>query len=351
MRIAMMVLAACGSPTPHPVAMLVTPRASHAATLLADGTVLVTGGFRKGPDGYAQLYAGTTEVFVPTTGAVVPGPDLLQPRCGHATATLADGSLLIVGGWNAGGVMGSAELLDRDRRGFVAAGALATARGGLTATHLANDHVLVIGGSDDRRSLASIEELDPRTRSWRTVGSLAVPRTGHTATLLADGRVLVIGGESAPHTVVASAEIFDPASGVSTPTGSLAVRRYKHGAVTLANGDVLVVAGSDERDWRGKSATTEIYDVRAGRFRAGPALAAERFKLPNAVLRLPDGDIVIAGGAATIERVRSTSRIIGSLGAASYYGTATLLPSGELVVIGGYDDRVQTSSAIWRIAI
>ncbi len=355
MRIAFaLLLFACGSSGPRPaatVATLATPRASHGASLLADGTVLVTGGFRKGPDGYSQLYAGTTEIFVPATNTIVRGPDLVHARSGHATAILDDGSILIAGGWNADGVMGSTERFDPRTRSFGSAGELATPRGGLTATRLANGHVLVIGGTDEKRSLTSIEAFDPHTRTWREVGALATPRAGHTATLLSDGRVLVVGGESQPGIVVASAELFDPATGRSISTGSLAVARYKHGAVVMANGEVLVIAGSNERDSRGKYATTEIYDPLGGRFRSGPALAQERFKLPSAVLVLPDGDIAIAGGAATIERVRAASRTIGSLGAASYYGTATLLPSGELVVIGGYDDRLRTSAAVWRIAL
>ncbi|MEO8706288.1 MAG: kelch repeat-containing protein [Kofleriaceae bacterium] len=348
MRILALLLGlACGSSRPQPIANLATPRASHSASLLADGTVLVSGGFRKGPDGRSQLYSDTTEIFDPASNAIARGPAMVAARCGHVAVTLTDGAILIAGGWNEHGVMRSAELYDPRARTFSALPDLAEARGGATATALANGHALVIGGGT-----ASIEELDPATRTWRPAGSLSTPRSGHTATVLRDGRVLVVGGEAGRGTVLASAEVFDPKTGRSVAVGSLATARYKHGAVRLANGNVLVIAGSSEQDWRGKYASTEIYDARTATFGPGPTLTEPRFKLPGAVVALPGGDVAIAGGAATIERVHDTAtRTVGRLDAASYYGTATLLPTGELVVIGGYDDDIHTSSAIWRITL
>jgi hypothetical protein len=194
----------------------------------------------------------------------------------------------------------------------------------------------VSNGRGEARTTATVEIFDPTTQRWRAAGALAVPRSGHTATLLPDGRVLVIGGAMTARRVVASAELYDPRTEQATPAGDMAEARYKHGAVLLANGDVLVIGGSDERDWTGKRATTELYDPRTRSFRAGPRLAVPRFKLPRAVLALANGDIAIAGGAATVEVMRDgRSRTLATLDAA-YYSTATRLASDELVVIGGY---------------
>lgn len=54
-------------------------RADHTATLLADGRVLICGGFDAG--GRALR---STELFDPGTGAFTPGPDLTAPRADHA---------------------------------------------------------------------------------------------------------------------------------------------------------------------------------------------------------------------------------------------------------------------------
>src|SRR5215207_5356420 len=99
-----------------PVATLSEPRASHSATLLADGTILIAGGFRKGPDGKSQLYSETTDVFDPARDRVTRGPKLHQARSGHATAVLADGSVLVIGGWHASGVLASCERYDPSTR-------------------------------------------------------------------------------------------------------------------------------------------------------------------------------------------------------------------------------------------
>jgi deoxycytidylate deaminase len=334
-----------------PTAVMSKPRASHGASLLDDGTVLVTGGFRKAADGYSQLYEDTTEVFDPRTDAVAWGPRMHHARAGHVTVTLGDGSVLVAGGWGDGGALRSTELYDPRTRAFVEVGGLAEQRGGATATRLADGRVAVIGGGPDGRALATVELYDPALRRWSAGGALTVPRTGHTATLLRDGRVLVIGGAGDERHVTASAELYDPRTGRSAPTGKMAVVRYKHGAVMLGGGRVLVVGGSDERDWRGKHATTEVYDVQSGSFRAGPRLGAPRFKLPRAVLALDSGDIAIAGGAATVEVLHGDAmRTVASLDAA-YYSTATRLPSDEVVVIGGYDDRLRSSTAVWRIRL
>jgi len=100
----------------------------------------------------------------------------------------------------------------------------------------------------------------------------------------------------------------------------------------------------------GKLATTELYDPATGRFSAGPALTAPRFKLPSAIAVVGE-DVVVAGGAGSIERVRpgAESRAIATL-AARYYSTVTVV-GDRLVVIGGYDDHAQTHDEIWSIAL
>src|SRR5262249_26806793 len=105
-----------------PVASLAVPRWSHSASLLADGTILVAGGMRKAADGVAQLYTDTSELVDPRTDAVVAGPRLGQARGGHVAVTLADGSVLVAGGWNATGALRSAERFDPATRTFSAVG-------------------------------------------------------------------------------------------------------------------------------------------------------------------------------------------------------------------------------------
>ena|SRR3990172_7072929 len=73
-------------------------RASHTATVLPDGRVLIAGGFRKGPDGYSQIYSHTAEVFDPKTQIFTLTGEMHSERSGHTATLLPNGNVLIAGG-------------------------------------------------------------------------------------------------------------------------------------------------------------------------------------------------------------------------------------------------------------
>jgi hypothetical protein len=89
---------------------LTTPRNSHAATLLANGKVLAVAGFNNEPVSFTQK---STELYDPATGAWTASADLNVARGNHAATLLPNGNVLVSGG-NGGGAPGlaSAELYD-----------------------------------------------------------------------------------------------------------------------------------------------------------------------------------------------------------------------------------------------
>ena len=102
MKLAALILAvpaiAAGGAAPTPVAPAV-PRAVHTATLLATGDVLLVGGCAV--DGCDLDERGaTTEIFDAKTRLFRTGPPLRSPRNGHGAFRLADGSVLVFGGWD-----------------------------------------------------------------------------------------------------------------------------------------------------------------------------------------------------------------------------------------------------------
>lgn len=327
------------------VAPMAETRASHTATLLPDGKVLVAGGFRKAADGATQLYSATTELYDPAARRFGAGPRLAHARCGHTATLLTDGTVLIAGGWadSPAGLV-TTEILVRGA--FVPGPDLDSPRGGHTATRLTDGRVLIVGGEGATTAVV----FDPATRRFGPAAAPSVPRAGHTATLLSDGRVLIAGGSRHRGEVEASAEIYDPAADRWTATGGLATARYKHAAVLLADGRVLFVGGSDTADWKGQLDSAEIYDPRTGRFAATEKLRAARFKLHEGVARLPDGRVLVAGGSRTVEIFDpATGRFTaaGTLDGEGYFGTATALGDGAVLVAGGYDVRLHAGVGAW----
>ncbi|HEX8696645.1 MAG TPA: kelch repeat-containing protein [Longimicrobium sp.] len=329
------------------VARMGAARAAHTATLLGDGRVLVAGGCTV--DGCEMAAAGATaELYDPRARRFTPAGRMSARRGGHTATRLADGTVLLAGGWDGGRQLATAELYDPRTGRFTATGSLARARGGHTATLLPDGRVLIAGGDGGVRE---VEVYDPRTRSFRTVGSLREPRSAHAASLLANGRVLLTGGSVRRGTVVSSAEVFDPRTGRSTATGEMTRVRHRHAAAALPDGRVLVLGGSDHRDWRGRCATAEVYDPATGRFTRVSDLRTARFKLANAVVPLANGTVLVAGGGETVEAFSPPRGEFftahGSLGAARQFSTATALADGSVLIVGGYDERVRPTATAW----
>jgi hypothetical protein len=114
-------------------------------------------------------------------------------------------------------------------------GSMHTARERHTATLLANGKVLVVGGYDGSNLVASAEVYDPGTSSWTVFPATA--RLYHTATPLNSGKVLIVGGGGK------SVEVYDPATVVWSFTSSLNTGRKDQTTTLLANGLVLVAGG------------------------------------------------------------------------------------------------------------
>jgi hypothetical protein len=186
---------------------------------------------------------------------------------------------------------------------------------------------------------------------------MAEARAAHTATALKDGRVLIVGGSSGHYpsqNVYRSAEIFDPATGKFSSAGQMTVARHKHAAILLRSGKVLIVGGSDNRDWHGEYASAEIFDPASKTFTATGTMNTSRFKIPQAMALLPNGRVLVAGGGPFAELYDETTgtftKIPGSLGAARFFASATLLPGGKALITGGYAEsggNLPATPAAW----
>ncbi|HJS19383.1 MAG TPA: kelch repeat-containing protein [Anaerolineales bacterium] len=332
-----------------PVLKMNVPRAAHTATLLPDGRVLIAGGFRE--EVTSEVAIADAELFDPTTKTFVPTGSMNEPRDGHTATLLPNGQVLIVGGWNQSGRSSTAELYDPLTEKFEYTASLMAPRQGMTATLLNNGQVLIAGGDSARSTPQMTAELyDPATKRFIASGSLDHGRMAHSATLLKDGKVLLVGGSPGNGDVLASAEIYDPQTGTFSPTSDASMVRYKHSAVLLQDGNVLILGGSNQEDWSGKYDSAEVYNSRTGIFMGISDMNRKRFKLADAAILLPDGNVLIGGGNRQLEifDVQDQEFILSDSLDNDYYSSVlTLLDTEHVLITGGYDANIQPSDKAW----
>ena len=217
-------------------------------------------------------------------------------------------------------------------------------------------YFVITGGlGPDWPQTARAEIYDPQTGTFTAIESLKVARADHTATVLNDGRVLLAGGSSGPRMssdVVASAEIFDPSSERFTSIEAMNVPRHKHSATLISEGRVLIIGGISGRTWSsGGDASAEIFDPATGSFTSTGSMSLPRYKIRDAVVRLPNGQVLVAGGAGRVEIYDPVttrfSTVAGAIGVPRYYATATLLDHGEVLITGGYSAGMLANASAW----
>ncbi len=200
--------------------------------------------------------------------------------------------------------------------------------------------------------------------TWSPASNMAVPRAYHTATLLPNGKVLVVGGRglvalSAPWQpagrAIASAELYDPKTGRWSSAGTLSAPRYAHTATLLANGKVLIVGGNQTMPNASLPAgadtvsSTELYDPQTNRWSLAASMQTARSS--HSATLLEDGRVLVAGGIASsagdpgsvlasaelYDPVANTWTVAAPMPSARMNQSATFLPDGRVLVVGGLD--------------
>jgi N-acetylneuraminic acid mutarotase len=199
---------------------MLVARYGYTATLLKNGQVLIAGGYVSGVTGAVA----SGELYDPFSNTWSAASSMADGRGNHSATLLANGQVLVAGGENDSPLrdLSSAELYNSSTNTWSSAGSMATGRRFQNATLLANGQALVTGGTQGYTnvgagysSLSSAELYDPLSNTWSAAGSMATARSGHSATLLPNGKVLVAGGADSHYsthtsTILSSAELYDP---------------------------------------------------------------------------------------------------------------------------------------------
>jgi hypothetical protein len=359
--------------------------------LLSDGRVLVIGGTQYGAAPPAELYDPTTGHFervALSRDGIEGGLDV--DDAGYSVTTLADGRVLVAGGRIDPPDIGvpplqvsvppypvaAALLFDPASGTTTVTGSMTVARADHVAARLPDGRVLIAGGRDQHadgfdRSLRTAELYDPTSGTFSPTGSMASERYSETemaltATVLPSGRVLIHGGgrtEVEPPNnssiwPATSDELYDPASGTFTRTPSAAspetgtllflhdgIRRYDLSTGTLTDltpdpPELVRTFGDGCRRlpwgcWSGYVWTllSDGTILRTGGRIAAiePAGAGREWRWDEQTV----GEIFDPSSGATA----STSPLIQPRTG----HTATLLPDGRVLLIGGRDPSTDSA--------
>jgi hypothetical protein len=211
------------------------PRASHGATLLNNGEVLVAGGNNTVGSG------NTAELYDPTTGAWK-ATGSMQSFHLFTLTLLQDGRGLAVD--DSGSVNSSGELYNPSTGQWTLTGVMYYAHSGDAVALLPNGNVLAYG---NHFACYAGQFFNPSMNTWsRTMGQCGTGISFGPLTLLGNGKALLAGGTivySGKANFVARADLYDPSSNTWAVTGALSQARSAHTLVELLNGQALAAGG------------------------------------------------------------------------------------------------------------
>ena len=174
--------------------------------------------------------------------------------------------------------------------------------------------------------------------------------------MLPNGKVLVAGGVYS--TYLSSAELYNSATGTWTVTGSMITPRYGHAATLLLNGKVLVEGGIPVNSSTGTATNSaELYDPVSGTWTNTGAMNGAHYD--HTATLLPDGKVLVVGGsdhyngagtnsAELYDPVSGTWSYTGTMNDARVVHSATLLPSGKVMVAGGAGTNALSTPGIYE---
>ena len=329
-------------------------RIGHTATPLGDGRVLFAGG---------GTSPSTTEIFDPWSGRFIASGKMTTARAGHVATLLPSGKVLLVGGDKAG----TAELYDPADGSFTA---MTLPAGFGNPIRLASGKILTTGGVYDEATgkftamsppaggayvlatLASGRVLavgpngsdiyDPATGAWTPVPGAPTGLRSPTATRTRFGNVLVtmvefcVSASGAPPGCSIPLFDFDEtanagAGGFTRLSDSVGSIEEGPTTVLLTNGSVLIIPSSGDG---GGPVTPMLYDPQS-KTTSSDTMLTTPHRGATATL-LPGGDVLVVGGDQTSVDLRVSPGVIGTGGvmATARQGHAAIrLRDGRLLVV------------------
>ncbi len=210
----------------------------------------------------------------------------------------------------------------------------------------------------------SVDSFPPFAAPSVETGPIVVPVVVGSSgpPLLPPVGVLLTGGISIDGTVVKTADVYDLTSGQIIPVGDMAVPRIGHTVTRLQDGTVLVVGGTGSSPLTPPfpvTASSEIYSPATSQFSAVGNLLTARSG--HTATLLPDGKVLIVGGndlngepVARAEVYDPSTRSFTATGSLETprlgAGATGLDGQNRVLVYGGVASSILASAELWDAA-
>lgn len=307
------------------------------------------------PPGYAQQASCPNGMLIDEGGNCVQWTIVSsgqRPRVFHTVTELADGRILIAGGERTSVSVSEPEpgadcqIYDPQRRVWLIAGDMNSARTRHSAVRLQDGSVLVVGGFQLNRSsyvldsISTVERFDPETLTWRSVASLPFSSGSHTTTLMDDGRVLFVGEDVL---------FYDPELDSWSEGPEIDVGRIGHTAHRLEDGSILIVGGCF-----GREPTSSVVAFDPEDLSWSDRTSTNESHCGHLSTQLPNGQVVIAGGISDAFEIYnpdedSWASIPGLLVSRQAVGGVVALTNQQVVIVGQETRLVRLIEETWEV--
>ena len=323
-------------------------------------TVSFTDASSDNPAGWAWYFGDELYNAHWTQMNVSPGYQLYD----HSSVALPDGSIIVMGGYDGYGTYYNDVWKSPDKGATwtkVNASAGWTRRQGLSSVVLPDGSIVLMGGWDAAGYPTNdVWRSTDKGATWTEQNAAAawVPRYRHTSVVLSDGSIVLMGGNDGSS--------FRNDVWRSTDKGVTWVQqtanigwsvRERHSSVVLLDGSILLMGGTAPTGLGGTYYYNDVWrSTDKGLIWTRLPDAGWDGRRGHSTVVMPDGSIVLTGGARgsfseKYDVWRSTDNGYTWTLTSSYPGwparafhTSVVLPDGSIVLMGGYS-RVD----VWRL--
>lgn len=239
----------------------------HTVTQLANGNLVVIGG-NTSLDYDESQPTGAIEIYDYNANQWSNGGNLNIARQNHTATLLLNGTILVTGGYTGSDVTASCEIYDPTTGTCTNAAPLFLARHDHSAILLNDGRVLVVGGRDGGSGSNYFNECeiyDPTSNTWTVIGNMIQARIKGSLATFSDGTVLASGGRNTPTTSAPGSEVLTGTLTTWSSTSPMLVPMTWNGSTLLPEDRFLVTGGLVDADWTNSfngdmTPTCEWYD-------------------------------------------------------------------------------------------